>query len=85
MLDEPPERWDAAILPPERAAELDRYLHSRRSGANDWIVFGRGTRLDAFAYLAERGIDPAAAGVPRARPMSPGTRSSTTRRTVSAR
>lgn len=58
MIAEPAERWQDLPVPAERSAELDDYLRSRRIGSHDWIVFGRGTRFDGAAYLAERGVDP---------------------------
>lgn len=57
MLEEPSERWDQLVVSPEKRAALDEYLHSRRHGGNDWIVFGRGSNFDADRYLTSRGID----------------------------
>ncbi len=56
MISERPERWEGLDLTDAWRAELDRYLHSRRHGAEDWIVFGRNARFDAPAYLRERGV-----------------------------
>ncbi len=58
MLSEPADRWQALSLSDEWRTELDRYLHSRRHGDNDWIVFGKGTEFNAAAYLKRRGVDP---------------------------
>jgi len=58
MLDEPNERWDRLELSSALQDELERYLHSRRHGSRDWIVFGRGKDFDAAGYLKRRGLDP---------------------------
>ncbi len=56
MISEPTARWENLDLTDDWRAELDRYLHSRRHGEQDWIVFGRNARFDAPTYLRERGV-----------------------------
>ncbi len=56
MIAEPPDRWEGLDLSSAWQSALDGYLHSRRHGEQDWIVFGRNARFDAPAYLRERGV-----------------------------
>ena len=58
MITEPRDRWEGLKLSDGWQGALDRYLHSRRHGDNDWIVFGKGTEFDAAGYLKRRGVDP---------------------------
>lgn len=57
MIAERNDRWESLDLSEAWQSELTRYLHSRRGGERDWIVFGRGTEFNGKAYLERRGLD----------------------------
>jgi hypothetical protein len=60
LLTEPREHWEGRQLSSEQESELMQYLHSRREGLFDWIVFHRPKRQQDPQEIARTaGIDPA--------------------------
>jgi hypothetical protein len=57
MITEPTSVWEDLELTGRHQADLQRYLHSRRFGTNDWIWFHDQPVEDADAILAELGVD----------------------------
>ncbi len=58
LLNEPREHWECLELSSEQEGELMNYLHSRREGLFDWIVFHRPSRQDPQEIARAAGIDP---------------------------
>jgi hypothetical protein len=58
LLSEPREHWERLQLSPDQEGELMRYLHSRREGLFDWIVFHRPSRQEPQELARTVGIDP---------------------------
>jgi Capsule polysaccharide biosynthesis protein len=58
MVAEPTATWEDLPLSEDVRQHTLRYLHSRRSGANDWIWFHDQPREDARRVLAEIGAQP---------------------------
>lgn len=57
MVSEPPAIWEQLPLTDDIRRLILDYLHSRRSGTNDWIWFHDQPREDATRTLAELGAD----------------------------
>jgi len=58
LLTEPVEHWQDTPLSDGQEQELMKYLHSRREGLFDWIVFHRPTKHDAQEVARTFGLDP---------------------------
>ncbi len=58
MVTEPVSAWRGLELTPRVRSDLDQYLMSRRSGANDWIWFHNEPIEDHAAALRSVGADP---------------------------
>ena len=58
LLHEPAEHWEHLQLSAEQEGELMRYLHSRREGLFDWIVFHRPSKQEPQDIARTVGVDP---------------------------
>jgi hypothetical protein len=58
LLNEPSEHWEHLQLSAEQEDELMRYLHSRREGLFDWIVFHRPSKQEPQEIARTVGVDP---------------------------
>ena len=58
LLNEPSEHWEHLQLSAEQEDELMRYLHSRREGLFDWIVFHRPSKQAPEEIARTVGVEP---------------------------
>lgn len=56
MITEDPAAWEELSLTETRAAALDAYLESRRSGSHDWIWFNKEVSAEVEAGLKKLGV-----------------------------